>query len=383
MGSVGTGTIILPQAPRLHALDGVRAVAASLVALHHLGATNAAIKLSETGHTIAGSLLFGVTAGGVELFFVLSGVVLARPYLRGNRPMNPSKYFSRRVYRLFPPFLVAWLFAGLSIYLATNFPTWWTQTENLPTFNLLDWLKQIGILYWGSTLYNNAWWSLSTEVVFYLIFPVLIPVFRQVSNSHRLAIQFFLLSVFASVLAFSHPVFSVAVFNKLIVYSSCFCAGMLLAAKDFHPMARRGFAIAGILWVICSAYVASLNPHVGWGLLAFALVSDASDNGTLFERTLSKPLFLWLGERSYSIFLTHFAVIVMVFHGVSELTTSKGAIYFLATRLLSVPLILLTAMLLFHFVERRFAKNLVTADAFWPWTISHSSNSVEAYAGSA
>jgi hypothetical protein len=44
-----------------------------------------------------------------------------------------------------------------------------------------------------------------------------------------------------------------------------------------------------------------------------------------------------------------------------------------------VPLILLTAMLLFHFVERRFAKNLVTANAFWPWNLSQSNK--EAYAG--
>jgi peptidoglycan/LPS O-acetylase OafA/YrhL len=379
MASVADNRIIISRAPRLHALDGVRAVAVSLVALHHLGAFNAAIRLSETGHKIAGSLLFGVTAGGVELFFVLSGVVLARPYLRAKRPMIPSSYLLRRVYRLFPPFLVAWLVAGLSIYLAANFPTWWTQTENLPKFNLLVWLEQIGILYWGAALYNNAWWSLSTEVVFYLLFPLFIPLFRHVSESHRLAIPIFLLTVSASVFAFAHPIFSAPVFNRLIVYSSCFCAGMLLAAIDFRPMATRRLAIAGISWAICSAYVAGLNPHVGWGLLAFALVSEASDNGTALETALSKPIFVWLGERSYSIFLTHFAVIVLVFHGVSELTTSKGAAYFFATRLLSVPLILLTAMLLFHFVERRFAKNLVTANAFWPWNLSQSNK--EAYAG--
>jgi hypothetical protein len=40
--------------------------------------------------------------------------------------------------------------------------------------------------------------------------------------------------------------------------------------------------------------------------------------------------------------------------------------YGLATRLIGLPLALLMAMLLFHFVERRFARGLVSAEHFWP-----------------
>ena len=361
-------------APRMHALDGVRAVAASLVVAHHMGASTAAYALNDAGHTLVGAILNGITAGGVELFFVLSGVVLARPYLRAKRPMNAVSYFSRRAKRLFPPFLMAWLLSGLSIYLATRFPTWWSQSERLPAFRLQDWLQQIGILYWGQKLYNNSWWSLSTEIAFYLVFPLAIPVFRRAAGSKFLMTLVFIFSVLASVFAFFHPIIQVAVFNRFIVYSSCFCAGMLLAATDIPPVQRRGMAIAGTAWVFCSAYFNALNPHVGWGLLAFALVSTASDHGTAAEQVLSKPIFVWLGERSYSLFLTHFAVIVLVFHGVSVLTPSKGAAYFLATHFLALLFMLLTAMLLFNFVERRFAKNLATADAFWPWSVSRMSH---------
>ena len=364
---------------RLHALDGVRAVAASLVVLHHFGATNGAITLAAHGYRLTGALISGVTAGGVELFFVLSGVVLARPYLRAKRPMIVTSYFLRRVQRLFPPFLVAWLVSGLSIYLAASFPTWWIVSENLPPFHLQDWLQQIGIIYWGDRLYNPPVWSLSTEVVFYLLVPLLIPLFRHVPESRILVIPFFIVSILASTLAFAHPLLSLTVFNRLIMYSSCFCGGMLLAAVDFTPIVRRSVAFAGAAWVVCSAYVEALNPHVGWGLLAFALVSSASDYNTAIEKVLSRPLFVWVGERSYSLFLTHWAVILLTYHGVSRLTASKGAAYFLETRILAAPLMLLAAMLLFHFVERRFAKNLVTANAFWPWSVSR--GETNAYAG--
>jgi peptidoglycan/LPS O-acetylase OafA/YrhL len=56
-----------------------------LVILNHFGGTNGALKLAEHGYRLAGAVLNGVTAGGVELFFTLSGVVLARPYLASPR----------------------------------------------------------------------------------------------------------------------------------------------------------------------------------------------------------------------------------------------------------------------------------------------------------
>jgi peptidoglycan/LPS O-acetylase OafA/YrhL len=367
-----------PTAPRLHALDGVRALAASLVVLHHLGATNAASSLAESGYRLAAALLGGGTAGGVELFFVLSGVVLARPYLRSKRPMNVTSYFSRRVKRLYPPFLIAWLLTGLTVYLTSKFPTWWTQSAILPSFQWQVWLQQIGIIYWGSTPYNFAWWSLGTEVAFYLIFPLSILLFRYVAENRTLPIPIFVLSILASSFAFVHPILSVAAFDKLIVYSSCFCGGLLLAAVDFAPAARRSLALAGIAWVICSVYFEVLNPHVGWGLLAFAVVSSASDHGTAAEKTLSRPLLVWLGERSYSLFLTHDTVIILTYLFISTFEKSRGVAYLLETRLLAIPLMVLAAMLLFHFVERRFAKNLVTADAFWPWSISRNSTSAHA-----
>ena len=69
---------------RLHALDGLRAVAALIVVAYHLGWANVADALTQQGHLSWGRALAGLGASGVELFFVLSGVVLLRPYLRAS-----------------------------------------------------------------------------------------------------------------------------------------------------------------------------------------------------------------------------------------------------------------------------------------------------------
>lgn len=68
---------------RLHALDGLRAVAACLVVADHLGVGSVAVSLRSAGYSSLANLVGGATASGVELFFVLSAIVLAGPYVQG------------------------------------------------------------------------------------------------------------------------------------------------------------------------------------------------------------------------------------------------------------------------------------------------------------
>ncbi len=78
---------------------------------------------------------------------------------------------------------------------------------------------------------------------------------------------------------------------------------------------------------------------------------------------------IWFGERSYSIFLVHFSVFYLVDNFVSHFTPERNAMYGILTRAIGVPLALFCAMLLFHFVERRQAKGLMTDTKFWPWQV--------------
>ena len=77
--------------PRNHSLDGLRAVAASLVVTYHL---------FKSGSDFGPTFFQSATASGVELFFVLSGVVLGPRYIRDGRPIFTRDYFRRRAERL-------------------------------------------------------------------------------------------------------------------------------------------------------------------------------------------------------------------------------------------------------------------------------------------
>jgi peptidoglycan/LPS O-acetylase OafA/YrhL len=337
--------------------------------MHHLGAEAVAQSLYHRGDKVLGLIARTIGSSGVELFFVLSGTVLARPYLRNGRYFEFGTYMRRRVERLFPPYWAAWLVSGLSIYLVSRFPSWWTEIAYLAPFRMGDWFKQLGILYFGNANFNFAWWSLKTEILFYLLVPLLVPLIATVParTSHGVAIIgaviFAALSTpiaFPSMMKwFWEPV------SALFTYASCFAAGLILARVDLPRGLAHALFVIGALEVLAAAFFPAIHVHVGYGLIYTAIVSRALDPNSRIARPLAHWRLVWLGERSYSLFLVHGSVIIIVFHLVS-LVMQRGPAFIVLTRLIAVPLAVFTAMLVFSVVERRFARGLITGNHFWP-----------------
>ncbi len=352
-------TGVLPV--RLHQLDGLRALAILVVLVHHLGANNYGALLIASGSPFLGNLVDSGSAAGVELFFVLSGIVLLRPYLRQARSLDLKIYLLRRAQRLWPPFLAAWVLAGGVILLTSRYPSWWTRGAGLPEFSFRSWLAQIGIVYWGNQLFNWAWWSLTIEIIFYLLVPLLVPIVQRLRPSRAQMIVVWVAAVLVAIASYQlWPVHSFG------VYTSCFAAGVLLAMHDLPSDLGWKMCLGGAAYVLIACRWPWLNVHVGWGLFYFGLVSEALDStGTVANWFSSWPM-VWLGERSYSLFLIHFSIFTAVCHAASMLIPRKGLPYYLTTRAIELPLALLASMVIFVLIERRFAHNLVSADAFWP-----------------
>lgn len=353
---------------RLHSLDGLRALACLLVLTHHLGTAALAAALSLHGYLVAAKLLMALTASGVELFFVLSATVLVGPYVRGHKALKPGPYLWRRVQRLMPPYLAAWLLAGFAVFMASEYPTWWTASAALPPFSITTWLEQIGIVYLGAARYNFAWWSLTTEVAFYLTLPLFIPLFTRLHQRTALLVAAFVGSVVLALFADRYLPFSLLVLRELAIYASCFCAGLVLAGRVPGRALAHAMWLCGLVWIGLACTLTEWNIHVGWGLVYFGIVALAMHPETLVNRRLSSFNWVWLGERSYSLFLVHYSVIGLVCQAVSFWLPGKSTPYFVWTRLLSIVFSMLAAILVFHLIERRTARNLATGNALWPWS---------------
>jgi peptidoglycan/LPS O-acetylase OafA/YrhL len=148
-------------------LTGIRGVAALLVAVYHLNGFNAPPQLRVEG--LAGNLVnHGYLA--VDLFFVLSGYVMALSYghmLRKWDGRNYLRFLIRRIARVYPLFAAVTL--GVVVLLVTGLSH--EKVDNLP--RELAW--NLAMLQgWGfGTSLDAPAWSISTEWGAYLIFPLL------------------------------------------------------------------------------------------------------------------------------------------------------------------------------------------------------------------
>ena len=145
------------------AFDGLRAIAALAVLLHHAG--------FQTGYgpnRYLGELLAHGDAG-VSIFFLISGFLLYRPFanahLSGRKPTAADRFFWRRFLRIFPAYWVALI--GIFVLFGFVAGTLNGFHDSLTYFGL----EQIydPRRFFGGV---NQAWSLSTEISFYVFIPL-------------------------------------------------------------------------------------------------------------------------------------------------------------------------------------------------------------------
>ncbi len=299
------------RAPRLHEIDGLRALAIALVMTHHFATGKVQMVLVARGRPLLGNAIGFTTNSGVELFFVLSGVVLLRPYLRKLRPFRALQYFRRRIERLWPPFLGALFFGGIVVMIATMWPTWYSR-EILPQFSLTDWARQLPIMNFGWPIYNLAWWSLTPELTFYILAPVVVALFALPKIGKRGSFTLVAGAIGLSIILWNDKTSMTGVQSgtrgvllQFLAYLPCFFVGAMLAKVDFSRRVGRLFAAIGAAYIALAIVLPITNIHAAFALAYCGLVSLAMQQGWL-NRQLVRPTAVWLGERSYSLFLTHF-----------------------------------------------------------------------------
>jgi peptidoglycan/LPS O-acetylase OafA/YrhL len=359
---------------RLHFIDGLRGIASLLIVFHH-SVTSAMVKLIDSaGLNYIGIQLSNFTQSGVELFFVLSGVLLLAPYLQGSRKMDVKKYYVRRFSRIYPTYAVAVIFASGVIFINYFFPTWYSQILIKPT--TFNFIKQFFIFNQNWDYYNLAWWSLQIEILFYILCPLIVVFlvkFRKSSFSIHFCLEFLIVLTISIIFQylflnlFSNNYGVVKIHSNLfriVDYIPAFYLGVSLALGKWSLRKTYfGFSLGLILILIGNYYHPFFN--MGYAFFYASLMNFLFIRPN-YQKLISSYIFIWLGERSYSLFLVHFSVFYLVNWGISWFVLDRSLLYGALSRGIGLFLSLFVAMLLFWFIERKSAKGLVTQNDFFP-----------------
>lgn len=314
------------RSSHLPGIEGARGIAALSVLVLHVFHRNGE-GLGYGGAVMSYGWL------GVPLFFVLSGLLLYRPFahatVAGSKLPSFRRYARARVLRIYPAY---WLVLLCTVPILGGF-------ADSPRMWLTHGIEQVLLV---QSWFSNDWagltpaWTLVIEVTFYAVLPLLVlagaMLARRVSTPRGRAVG--LLLVLAPLIPFSFAYRHIALLERspagLPRVIDLFAVGMLLAVVLELPAARRASSWAWVLGPagVVAFFLAFEFKHSGpetndtgmvFTLLAsvgFALILGrvllAGDRPTLIGRVLSWRPVVWLGTVSYGIYLWHWPVIYIV-----------------------------------------------------------------------
>jgi peptidoglycan/LPS O-acetylase OafA/YrhL len=151
-------------AQKLRSLEMLRGVAAILVVLYHTRTI-----LGTRGNPVPFAHIFGAGYRGVDLFFVLSGFIIAHVHIHDiGRPARLRDYAFNRVARIYPAIIIMTILAALLYTLGFGSPSGASKLSVSGFTASLLLLPQA-----GDPLVNVSW-SLKYEIFFYVAFATLI-----------------------------------------------------------------------------------------------------------------------------------------------------------------------------------------------------------------
>ncbi|MBS0319370.1 MAG: acyltransferase [Proteobacteria bacterium] len=325
------------------------------------------------GFTFGLRSLFAAGYQGVDLFFVLSGFVIAWPYVDTGRQrldrFQVADFYQRRYFRIAPIFYVTVVVVVVLIHLH-----WLQGLRSVAAIAAHFLFAENFRAEWVGSL-RAVYWTLPTEIHFYLLFPLLLRIVR-IDRPLRFAAACLAFSigwrVFTASMTLDHGVAiawtSAYLPGRIDQFACGIAAACLLARRDLdRGVARRDVLVAGLLAVGGLVWIGrhagaldawfAVGPSLAAVLIAVFIVAlgrymRARGDASAAPSGLAARVALRLGEASLGIYLWHTVFLDLAAHyalvrGFSE---GKRAALLVA----SVPVTLLVSLWTYRVVEARW-----------------------------
>ena len=325
------------------AIDGLRAVAVIAVMLYHLGFA-----------WIPGGFL------GVDLFFVISGYVITRLLLdsiQRSGGLDLRGFYAGRVRRLLPPLIFMLIITAIFIgvwapdsmrrfltdapFAIAGLMNWWL------VFKEQDYFESFG----RPPLLQHTW-SLGVEAQYYLFWPLILLFVLKFFGKKVIPTAALLIATFSGIALFlaslradisgnqdiSHVYFGTDTHSIGLFLGSALAVSWIpqnlrinieKRAQDFIDFVGV-FGLIGLLATFL--FIKESDPtsyRIAFplvGILGCAIILSVVHPASRFAPVLQHPIMVWIGERSYAIYLWHWIVFQLT-RPAQDLTGSTWALY--------------------------------------------------------
>jgi peptidoglycan/LPS O-acetylase OafA/YrhL len=369
--------------PKIGDIERLRAIAITAVVFLHLSLS--ATLFQWTGLNAA-NMPFWL---GVQLFFVISGFVVTKSFLAKN--LSFRAFYIKRVFRLWPVLFYFYVLAAC-VNCFQTFATvpWPVFTAQLPSVFLGYYLLH-PLPPGQSVYYTSAMWSLCVEEQFYFVAPSALFFLSRFSLSRTVVKPLVVLGFFLFVALITR--FSLAyeqVGLSLVARAGSFVSYLAVWRFDFlalgvllyllrptlgflerlsRPMLRSLLLILLVTPFIAAYYLGSALSglsqfpalHTYGNLLAGICFTGVVAIASLDQNLLATPrplddMVLYLGSRSYGIYVLHFTIFVIGWLVIQTFAPWVYSIHPMVTCLAQVVAFLLIGLPIVEFCYRFIEK---------------------------
>ena len=305
---------------RIDDVEALRAFAVLAVIIHH--ASDNLLTWTTTFTSYYYSYIGGWV--GVDLFFAISGFVIARSLIPKLNSVDSNieffaeclSFWVKRAYRILPS---AWIWLLITLILVVTFnnhgifgtfrDNWQSTLASLLNVMNFHFAEIFGS---GGKISNFVYWSLSLEEQFYLLLPIAVLLAR------KWLIYFVVIAFIYKLCTPTNTPLDMAFRTHSIL------GGVILAIWSHHPsyqlmeprfLKNRGglkLLTIGLLLLLLGSLGADAIKITEWRISLIAIISiilvyigSYGQNYIIPTNRLLKAILLWAGSRSYALYLTH------------------------------------------------------------------------------
>lgn len=296
----------MSSAVRLPFLDILKALAAQLILLHHIAAYGPIAEDLEQSFPQLWSFLFHYGRMAVQLFLVVGGYLCARSFLA--KPQQQIQFWSnvgKRYTRLVLPYIVALVLAVVAAGVTRHY----LDADFVPHApNLWQWLAHLSFLHsiLDMPSLSSGVWYIAIDFQLFVLALGLFFISQRFGRG---------VAIFLAALLGIAALFYFNRFDDWDIFAPFFFAayglGMLVAWLE--RQAQKKWAVIAIMSVFAAAliYDYRLRPLLALltGLLLLWSITYQQKTGNIIG---NNPILQSLGKSAYSLFLTHFPVLMLV-----------------------------------------------------------------------
>ena len=288
----------------------LRGLAASLVVLHHYFASQI-----ERG-AVVGHWLENLGGSGVDIFFVISGFIMMMTTSNMDKDPSAGSFLWRRLVRIVPLYWALTIIAFAMVLAAgSSVNTVVTPEKFVMSMLFLPYHEgaiDMAMLAHKAYVIPMAW-TLTYEWYFYLVFAITLAIGLRPAGRLMFMTAWFAVTVGIGLLLQPASLIAQVVIHPMVFEFLLGCLIAILYNKGYRIGGWPALIMAGAAMFVLSNifHHTEYGRTLYWGLAAFVLIIAATLYRGSQENAGAIRPFAWLGDISYSLYLSHFFTLAL------------------------------------------------------------------------